>query len=153
LETDKQFVPRGNGETAPPLQESAEAAPSVLIVDDDPFMVEILSQYLEKRGHFHVTKAYSGMHAMIHLAQNRPDYLLVDLIMPQINGERVIQYCRELWRDAVRIVVITGKDLSQKEIRDFESKGATVILKGDERNQGIIKSLDAVITLPATQKS
>ncbi|MEW6237914.1 MAG: hypothetical protein AB1656_21205 [Candidatus Omnitrophota bacterium] len=80
------------------------------------------------------------------------DYLLVDLIMPQINGERVIQYCRELWRDAVRIVVITGKDLSPKEIREFESKGATVILKSDERNQGIIKSLDAVFSLPASQK-
>ncbi len=121
---------------------------SVLIVDDDPYTVEILTEFLENRGHYRVIKAYSGMHAMINLAQSCPDYLLVDLLMPQINGERVVQYCRELWGEKVKIVVITGKDLSPRDVELLENQGATIIRKGDYTTQNLTQSLESVIPIP-----
>ena len=87
----------------------------VLIVDDDPYMVEVLSDFLENRGHYHVDKTYSGMHAMLKLTERKPDFLFVDLLMPNIKGERVIEYCTQLWRNSVKIVVITGKKLSSED--------------------------------------
>lgn len=124
-------------------------APSVLIVDDDPYTVEILADYLEHRGHYKVQKAYSGLHAMIYLAEHRPDYLVVDLLMPQINGERVIQYCHELWGDKVSITVITGKELSREETRELETKVAAIIRKGDINQSNLAAALAAAIPLPA----
>ncbi len=125
-------------------------AKNVLIVDDDPYTVEILAEFLETRGHFRVEKAFSGMHAMIHLAKQKPDYLLVDLLMPQINGERVIQYCHELWgKDQVKIIIITGKTLDQHELYRLENLTHAIVKKGDLRPQTLSKTLEPVIQLSA----
>lgn len=125
-----------------------ETAQTILIVDDDPYTVEFLSDFLEHKGGYRVEKAYSGMHAMIHLAQAKPDYLLVDLLMPQINGERVIQYCRELWDDQVQIVVITGKELSPAEQQDITNKVFALIKKGDLTKGHFLETLKSVIPIP-----
>lgn len=115
---------------------------SVLIVDDDPYTVELLADLLENHGQCIVEKAYSGMHAMIHLAKQKPDYLLVDLFMPQINGERVIQYCHELWgKDQVKIIIITGKTIDQNEMKKLLGISNAVITKGDLRPQTLLKTL------------
>ncbi len=123
-------------------------AQNILIVDDDPYTVELLSDFLEAKGGYRVQKAYSGMHAMMYLAQKCPDYLLVDLIMPQINGERVIQCCRDLWGDQVNIIIITGKNLTPNEIARLEKKADSIIQKG-ESTQGLTKALETVIPMPA----
>ncbi|RJP33208.1 MAG: response regulator [Candidatus Omnitrophota bacterium] len=129
--------------------ESEEKPKTALVVDDDPYTVELLSEYLETQGQFRVSKAFTGMHAMIHLAQNPPDLLLVDLLMPHINGERVIRYCRELWgADTVHIVVITGKYLDPDELRDLKTKVDAVILKGELRPQTLSVALQKIIPLP-----
>ncbi len=130
------------------LHEPIDTDQNVLIVDDDPYMVEIFSDFLENRGHYRVTKAYSGMHAMIHLAQSRPDYLLVDLMMPRINGERVIQTCRDLWGNTVKIIVITGKDLNTQEIQDLQQQNVTILKKGDYKTQNLTQALSDVMPIP-----
>lgn len=148
----------GNGEEEPSAPDSEKPAASesqyagsakkALIVDDDPYTVEILTQILETKAHFKVEKAFSGMHAMIHLAKEKPDFLLVDLLMPQINGERVIQYCHELWKDGVQVIVITGKSLDPQEERRLLRHAKAVIRKGDLRPATIAKTLENVIPLP-----
>ncbi|MDP8242778.1 MAG: hybrid sensor histidine kinase/response regulator [Candidatus Hinthialibacter antarcticus] len=144
--------------TAPqPTEPESETKPyeagkagSVLIVDDDPYMVEVLSDFLENRGHYHVDKAYSGMHAMLKLTEHKPDFLFVDLLMPNIKGERVIEYCTQLWRRSVKIVVITGKKLSSEE-RDalLQSGASDILLKGDLQ-QGFAETIEAIIPIPST---
>ncbi len=147
------FTPPEGAEVLADGPESAShvsvEAPSVLIVDDDPYTVEILGDFLEHRGHYKVQKAYSGLHAMIHLAEHRPDYLVVDLLMPQINGERVIQYCQELWGGQVTIVVITGKELSADETRQLRTKVSAILRKGDMTQTHLATALATAIPIPA----
>lgn len=116
---------------------------SVLIVDDDPYTVELLADILENRWNCMVEKSFSGMHAMIHLAKHKPDFLLVDLLMPQINGERVIHYCHELWgKDAVKIIIITGKTLDECELKRLHTISSAVIKKGDLKPQKMLQTLE-----------
>ncbi|MBI1389393.1 MAG: response regulator [bacterium] len=138
-----------------PAQEAAIAdfdtgSQSVLIVDDDPYTVELLSDFLETRGHYHVHKVYSGAHAMLRLTEQRPDYLLVDLLMPNIKGERVIEYCAQMWGAQVMIVVITGKNLEPGERERLLAQGVSdIILKGDLRDRAMLSTLERIIPIPS----
>ena len=57
----------------------------ILVVDDDPDLVESVSMKLESEN-FRVTKAYDGVEAMDRIKEERPDLMLLDVMMPRKNG-------------------------------------------------------------------
>src|SRR5580698_7092766 len=59
--------------------------PTVLLVDDEPLIVDTLTEVLEDAG-FRVLPAYDGWTALEKVAHFRPDYLLSDVLMPKMNG-------------------------------------------------------------------
>ncbi len=81
--------------------------PKVLIVDDDPINIELLEGYLSKD--YDILKAYDGNEALIIVEANPPDIILLDLIMPGINGYQV---CKKLKDDPknnhIPIVIVTS---------------------------------------------
>lgn len=64
----------------------------ILIVDDDPDLVESVSMKLESEN-FSVTKAYDGVEAWDKIKQERPDLIILDVMMPRKNG---YELCDEL---------------------------------------------------------
>jgi len=66
----------------------------ILIVDDDPDCVELLSIHLQKRGHV-VVGAKDGPEALELASWERPDLILLDLRMPSVDGIRVIEILRD----------------------------------------------------------
>ncbi len=62
----------------------------VLVVDDEPDIVEILSYNLTKEN-FEVSKAYNGYEAVSFAMKNHPDLIIMDIRMPEMNG---IEACR-----------------------------------------------------------
>ncbi len=67
-------------------------SPMILVVDDDPLNVEMLQAYLEKEG-WHVVTATSGWEALSLIAAHPPDLVLLDVMMPGVDGFAV---CRQL---------------------------------------------------------
>ena len=67
----------------------------VLIVDDDPDLVETVGMLLEAKG-FEVGKAYDGIEGEEAIKKRRPDVLILDVMMPRKNG---YQLCKELKAD------------------------------------------------------
>ncbi len=65
----------------------------ILIADDDPDCVELLSIHLQRRGHS-VVGAENGADALEHASWERPDLVLLDLRMPTVDGIRVIEILR-----------------------------------------------------------
>ena len=65
----------------------------VLIVDDDPDCVELLTIHLQRRGHA-VVGAKDGPDALERASWERPDLILLDLRMPSVDGIRVIEIMR-----------------------------------------------------------
>ncbi len=106
--------------------DKAETGPtaSILIVDDDPGQRLLMRAALEDKG-FEVIEAVDGVEGCQLYEEHRPDLLLVDLMMPRMDG---YELCRELRRHArsvdVPIVVTTGRDDIASIVRAYEA-GAT----------------------------
>jgi DNA-binding response OmpR family regulator len=80
--------------------------PTILVVDDDRKTVDLIRLYLEKDG-YRVLVAYDG-HTAINLARNRrPGLIILDLMLPRVNG---LDVCRQLRSESnVPIIMLTAK--------------------------------------------
>ena len=67
----------------------------ILVVDDDPDLVESVTMKLESNN-FRVTKAYDGVEAWERIKEDRPDLIILDVMMPRKNG---YELCDELKKD------------------------------------------------------
>ena len=82
-------------------------APKVLVVDDEPSVVEVLYRFLTRRG-CEVTTASGGEEALAHLRQGRQDMMLLDLKMPGIDGLEVLKRIQDEELEVGRIWAISG---------------------------------------------
>ncbi len=86
-----------------------------LVVDNDRFYVEFLSEILGQEG-YEVTKAYDGMEAMELLDRDRPDLVVLDIVMPKIDGDRVCRYIKATPRlREVPVVILSGTLVEDQE--------------------------------------
>ncbi len=93
----------------------------VLLVDDDPDLVEMMSKVLEDDGRFEVRIAGNGFDAGMMVKEYRPDLIVLDVMLPDINGKEVCQRVRaDPTLEGVRIICISGmvEDDKIQELRD-----------------------------------
>ena len=96
----------------------------VLIVDDDEELVELLSDVFEKEGRFDVRTANNGFDAGMLVREFRPDLVVLDVMLPDINGKEVCQRIRsDDTLEAVRIICISGM-VEQDKIAELKEAGA-----------------------------
>ena len=100
--------------------------PKILIVDDDPHIREVLRFALEKDG-FSVVEAANGAQALARHAAERPDLIVLDILMPEMDGTEV---CRRLRRDhATPIVFLSSRDDEVDRILGLELGGDDYVTK------------------------
>jgi two-component system, OmpR family, alkaline phosphatase synthesis response regulator PhoP len=81
--------------------------PRVLVVDDEPKIVQLVRDYLERAG-FAVSTAREGAEALMRARQDRPDLIVLDLGLPGLDG---LEVTRQLRRDSgVPIIMLTARD-------------------------------------------
>jgi DNA-binding response OmpR family regulator len=78
----------------------------VLVVDDETMVREVLARYLEKDG-FDVAVAEDGERALEEFSRTRPDLVLLDLMLPRVDGLEVLRRMRE--RAPAPVIVLTAK--------------------------------------------
>ena len=108
-----------------------DSAGPVLVVDDDAESREMISRLLEKEG-WAVKQAENGKQALEAAAQDLPSIVMLDLMMPVMDGFEFVQEFRKVepWRD-VPIVVITAMKLDEAEIAELELQVSSVIRKAE----------------------
>jgi len=92
-----------------------------LVVDDDEELVELIRDVLEADGRFDVRVANNGFDAGMMVKEYRPDIIVLDVMLPDINGKEVCQRVRsDTSLDDVRIICISGMVEGDKitELRD-----------------------------------
>ncbi|GBD36278.1 DNA-binding response regulator MtrA [bacterium HR36] len=100
----------------------------ILVVDDDPDLVELISRVLEKDGRFEVKVARNGFDAGMLVKEYQPDLIVLDVMLPDINGREV---CRRIRADSnladVKIICISGM-VEQDKVQELKKAGANDFL-------------------------
>jgi CheY-like chemotaxis protein len=101
----------------------------VLVVEDDPVQRERLRGWLGPQ-QWLLTEAENGRVALDRLTENAPDIILLDLMMPEMDGFQLVAALQEqpAWR-RIPVIVITARDLSTEERARLNSGIETVLLK------------------------
>ena len=102
----------------------------VLVVDDDPDLRRGMRRFLEHDG-WEVDEAANGRLALERLSKQRPDAIMLDLMMPEMDGFQFLVEMRKSaeWRD-IPVIVVTAKDLSAEERNELNSYVESVLVKG-----------------------
>jgi excisionase family DNA binding protein len=100
-----------------------------LVVDDDPDLVELIKDALESDGRFEVRVANNGFDAGMMVREYRPDAIVLDVMLPDINGKEVCQRVRsDSTLDDVKIVCISGM-VEASKIDELKAAGANDFLQ------------------------
>ncbi|MCL6431627.1 MAG: response regulator [Anaerolineae bacterium] len=110
--------PLGYQELADRLRE-LDGIRDVLVVDDDPSFVVLVSRYLSATGRGYVVRrAYRGDQALAEIHAKRPDLVLLDLVMPGMDGFAVLDSLRsEGLLSSLRVLLLTAVDYAQDLLR------------------------------------
>jgi len=84
-----------------------DIGPKILIADDDPSIVRLLADHCARLG-FNVETASNGLHALLKASRFKPDILLVDVNMPEVDGMSVCERLLSPDRARLDIIVVTG---------------------------------------------
>jgi len=85
-----------------------DAVQTVLVVDDEPTIVEVVSGYLRRAG-FEVETAADGAAAIAGALRNPPDLIVLDLMLPEINGMEVMRILRDVEKIDSAVIMLTSK--------------------------------------------
>jgi two-component system sensor histidine kinase ChiS len=119
---------------------SAECEFSILIVDDEPVNRQVLLNHLSLQNYY-LIEAESGVEALAHLEQdNKPDLILLDIMMPHITGYEVTQKVRETWTaDELPIILLTAKNQVADLVLGLESGANDYLTKPVSKDELIAR--------------
>ncbi len=100
----------------------------VLLVDDDAELVEVMNKFLDEDGRFEVRIASNGFDAGMMVKEYRPDIIVLDVMLPDINGKEVCHRVRaDTTLEDVRILCISGM-IEEDKIQELRLAGADKFL-------------------------
>jgi len=109
----------------------------VLVVDDDPSTVKLMSTYLKRSG-YRVSAAYSGADGITLAHTDHPDVILLDLLMPEISGFEVVGALRNDPATAqIPIIVVTSKRLTEEDRHRLDGNVKAILEKAEFRYENM----------------
>jgi len=118
----------------------------ILIVDDDPVIRRMLTRALTNRGAYLVDEATNGIEACLKLGADRPDLLILDIFMPDMDG---VDVCRALKKDPelaeVNVIITTGHPQHPKLV-EVDRLGFTNIRPKPYNVSELIEFIDNILT-------
>ena len=134
-----------------PLDGLETGKKKILVVDDDAEIVDLLVEVLTRDGRFDVKTATSGYEAGIQTQRFRPDCILLDYMLPDVNGNVVCHTIRKNPEfENIRIIIVSGV-IKQEEIDQLLKSGAQDFVKKPFDINDLINRICA--TLDMLQKS
>lgn len=122
----------------------------VLIVDDDEELVELLKDTFERDGRFDIRTANNGFDAGMLVKEFRPDLVVLDVMLPDINGREVCVRVRsDSTLDEVKIVCISGMVEADK-VADLKAAGANDFVQKPFAVDKLLERACELLTLEAT---
>lgn len=108
----------------------------ILVVDDDENIVRLLKLYLLDAG-YEVTVAADGSEALDRFRADDPDLVLLDVMMPVINGWEVLRMLRA--ESATPVILLTSRDMVEDKVRGFGLGADDYIVKPFEPQEVLVR--------------
>lgn len=122
----------------------------VLVVDDDPKAVELMTAYLADP-RFRVLRAFSGREGIETARRERPDLLVLDLLMPEVSGFDVVEALKSSAETAgIPIVVVTAKALTADDRATLNGYVAAIIEKSSFNHGRFISEVRRALAVKGT---
>ncbi|MCI0902960.1 MAG: response regulator, partial [Chloroflexi bacterium] len=118
----------------------------VLVVDDDPAVREMVRRMLQKEG-WEVALAENGRIALDMLDETAPSLILLDLMMPEMDGFEFIEELRrdDRWK-RLPVVVVTAKDITAEDRQRLNGYVEKVVQKGSYSAESLLTELRGLVT-------
>ncbi len=130
-----------------PLDNLDSGKKKVLLVDDDPEILELMVDVLIRDGRFDVKTASSGYDAGIMTQQFKPDLIILDYMLPDVNGNLV---CQTIKRNpdfaSTRIIIVSGV-VNRDEIEDLLTAGAEDFIQKPFNIASLVDKITDVLQL------
>lgn len=124
----------------------------LLIVDDDKDVIETIKERLLREG-YEVTVAFDGEEALLKVKETNPDVILLDLMLPKLNGFEVLREIKQNYKDKwIPVIIISAK-------RELESVKACYDLEADHylakpcSMENILRGIRIMISLIPLRKN
>ena len=114
----------------------------ILIADDEPNVRLLVSKILRSLGDFSLTEAANGKETLTAIDKEIPDLLILDLMMPEVDGFSVIDRLHSRKETSqIPIIVITAKELTRSEREFLKGRIQVLMQKGDLMNARLLQGI------------
>ncbi len=117
---------------------------SVLIVDDELFVADFLEDVARSCGLRQIARASDGQEAIDAIEKRQFDLILLDLNMPILGGDDVLNYTRALWDDDPTVMIITGYSTAETAV-EFMKRGAYDFLVKPFSTVDLVAAIDRAV--------
>lgn len=123
-------------------QNKKDAKKKILVVEDDRFVLGLLSGALAKKG-FEVIQAASGDQGLNSALKEHPDLILLDIVLPQMDGITMLKKLRlDEWGKDVPVIILTNFSNVEQVSEALESGVRDYIVKADWKLEELIKRVE-----------
>lgn len=119
----------------------------VLVVDDDPEIVELFVDVLERDGRFEVKTAATGYDAGMMTNEFKPDLIILDYMLPDVNGNVVCRTIRAKEEFADTKIIIVSGVVNQDEIDELKRAGADDFVKKPFNIEKLIERIGELLAV------
>ncbi len=130
------------------MTEAQEQRGSVLVVDDEPTIAEIVARYLRRAG-YQTRTAPDGAQALASIAEQRPDLVVLDLMLPGIDGLEVMRRLHEGEARATPVVLLTARGEESDRICGLRAGADDYVVKPFSPAE-LVARVDAVLRRAAS---
>ena len=115
---------------------------TVAIIEDEPDARVLLRRLLQYKGNYKIHEAPDGSQGIELVKSKKPDLILLDLMMPQVDGFTVLDTIKgdQELRD-IPVIVITAKDLTSEDRRRLSGRVESLLQKGEFMEDELFESI------------
>lgn len=130
-----------------------QADHTVLVIEDDEATNELMTRMLQKEGYMTV-QAGNGKLALEHMQVKIPDLILLDLMMPEMDGFTFIKEIRkeDVWKN-VPVIVITAKTITSEDRQKLNGNVEAIIQKGSMDHKALMMEIESFIASAVEQSN
>jgi threonine synthase len=122
---------------------------SIAIVEDEPDARVLLRRILQHRRKYKIFEAADGISGIDLIRREKPDLVLLDLMMPNVDGFAVLDTIKA--DDTLRnipVIVITAKDLTRQDYQRLSGRIESLLQKGEFMEEELFNSITDVLNQP-----